>query len=148
VAGHGAGCNVPDDTRPGPLAWFRSKRPTPAPSPTVAAPETTIDRAAAFDRAEFGRLLNTGNADDLKIIARAMTQLDQVADAARPAPPRPGICGRGSVAGPPVSTHWRAALLKGGPGSLAEAPIGRPRAKRRGSERRMAAARSRNTLPL
>jgi hypothetical protein len=45
----------------------------------VAAPSRpAADRRAAFDLAEFGRLLASGNTEDLKTIARAMTQPDKV----------------------------------------------------------------------
>jgi hypothetical protein len=43
------------------------------------APEAGSDREAAFDLAEFGRLLSSGKPEDLKKIARAMTRPDRVA---------------------------------------------------------------------
>jgi len=53
------------------LAWFRfgSLQPPPA----------VPNGEAAFDLNEFGRLLNSGKPEDLKKIARAMTQTDRVA---------------------------------------------------------------------
>jgi len=48
------------------------------PPPSVA-PEAAADREAALDLAEFGRLLSSGKPEDLKKIARAMTQPDRVA---------------------------------------------------------------------
>jgi hypothetical protein len=41
-------------------------------------PRLAADRRAAFDLAEFGRLLSSGNTEDLKTIARAMNQPDKV----------------------------------------------------------------------
>jgi hypothetical protein len=41
-------------------------------------PRLAADRRAAFDLAEFGRLLASGKTEDLKTIARAMTQPDKV----------------------------------------------------------------------
>jgi hypothetical protein len=60
------------------IAWFRFERPQPLPPPP-AVPETAGDREAAFDLAEFGRLLSSGKPEDLKKIARAMTLPHRVA---------------------------------------------------------------------
>jgi hypothetical protein len=60
------------------IGWFRFGRRQPLPPPPVA-PEAAADREAAFDLAEFGRLLSSGKPEDLKKIARAMTQPDRVA---------------------------------------------------------------------
>jgi hypothetical protein len=57
-------------------AWFR--RPPPPLTPTAAPSHLAGDRAEALDLAEFGRLLATGKAEDLKKIAQAMTQKDNV----------------------------------------------------------------------
>ena len=46
--------------------------------PPLVVPEAASDREAAFDLAEFGRLLSSGKPEDLKKIARAMTQPDRV----------------------------------------------------------------------
>ena len=58
------------------IAWFR--KPQPPPAPAAAASHPAGDMAAAFDLAEFGRLLASGKAEDLKTIARAMTRPDKV----------------------------------------------------------------------
>ena len=67
------------------LAWFRPSHSVASPivvpvtkSSTVIEP-ATCHRAAALELAEFGRLLASGNSDDLKKIAKAMTQLDRFA---------------------------------------------------------------------
>ena len=57
------------------IAWFRFERSQPSPPPAV--PETAGDGEVAFDLAEFGRLLSSGKPEDLKKIARAMTQPDR-----------------------------------------------------------------------
>jgi hypothetical protein len=57
------------------IAWFRFERSQPSPPPAV--PEAVVDREAGFDLAEFGRLLSSGKPEDLKKIARAMTQPDR-----------------------------------------------------------------------
>ena len=59
------------------IAWFRFERSQPLPPP--ALPETAGGREAAFDLAEFGRLLSSGKPEDLKKIARAMTLPHRVA---------------------------------------------------------------------
>jgi hypothetical protein len=51
------------------IAWFR--RPRPPRSQKV--PEAAEDHAA-FDRNEFGRLLNSGKTEDLQKIARALSR--------------------------------------------------------------------------
>lgn len=58
------------------IAWFRFERLQPSLPP--AAPEAIVDREAASDLAEFGRLLSSGRPEDLKKIARAMTLPDRV----------------------------------------------------------------------
>ena len=60
-------------------AWLRSPRPVPLPPRIETNPDAVRARAAALDLAEFGRLLATGNPDDLKKIAKAMTRPDRVA---------------------------------------------------------------------
>jgi hypothetical protein len=60
------------------IAWFRFSQRQPLPPPSVA-PEAAAGREAAFDLAEFGRLLSSGKPEDLKKIARAMTRPDRVA---------------------------------------------------------------------
>jgi hypothetical protein len=58
------------------IARFRFERPQPLPQPAV--PETAGDREAEFELAEFGRLLTSGRPEDLKKIARVMSQPDRV----------------------------------------------------------------------
>ena len=60
------------------IAWFRFGQRQPLPPPSVT-PEAAAGREAAFDLAEFGRLLSSGKPEDLKKIARAMTRPDRVA---------------------------------------------------------------------
>ena len=59
------------------IAWLGFGRRQPLP-PAVATSAAT-DREVAFDLTEFGRLLSSGKPEDLKKIARAMTQPDRVA---------------------------------------------------------------------
>ena len=59
------------------IAWFRFGQRQPLPPSVV--PEAAAGREAAFDLAEFGRLLSSGKPEDLKKIARAMTRPDRVA---------------------------------------------------------------------
>jgi hypothetical protein len=60
------------------MAWFGFGQGQSLPPPPVT-PEATADREAAFDLNEFGRLLNSGKPEDLKMIARAMSKPDRVA---------------------------------------------------------------------
>jgi hypothetical protein len=58
------------------IAWVRFERPQPLPQPTAL--DEAADREAEFDLAEFGRLLSSGRPEDLKKIARVMSQPDGI----------------------------------------------------------------------
>jgi hypothetical protein len=60
------------------IAWLGFGRRQPLPLPPIAS-KAAVDREAAYDLAEFGRLLSSGKPEDLKKIARAMTRPDRVA---------------------------------------------------------------------
>src|SRR5664279_2316353 len=81
--------------------------------PPPAVPKAAGDRDAAFDLDEFGRLLSSGKPEDLKKIARAMTQPDRAFEVPPPSRfrhmPRPN-------ASPVGRRHPPAATLAGEPG--------------------------------
>jgi hypothetical protein len=60
------------------IAWFWPTRPLPP----RKAPESMGNRTA-LDLDEFGRLLNTGKAEDLKKIARDLGQQEAVSEVRR-----------------------------------------------------------------
>jgi hypothetical protein len=60
------------------IALLRKPLKPASPPAATSLLEPVSDRAAAFDLAEFRRLLASGKAEDLQKIARAMTQPDKV----------------------------------------------------------------------